>query len=81
MIKEVDVAKPIELYLENLGFRVRSEVKGCDITAIKDNDLLVVECKKNFSIKLIYQCLYLNKAFGLYHFCEKLLPDIFFPIL
>lgn len=55
MIKEVDVAKPIELYLEGLGYRVRSEVKGCDITAIKDDKLLVVEVKKSFSIKLIYQ--------------------------
>lgn len=55
MIKEVEVAKPIELYLESLGYTVRSEVKGCDITAIKDDKLLVVECKTSFSIKLIYQ--------------------------
>lgn len=57
MIKEVDVAKPIEIYLENLGYKVRSEVKGCDITAVKDGELLVIECKKSFSIKLIYQAI------------------------
>lgn len=55
MIKEVDVAKPVEKYLEGLGYKVRSEVKSCDITAIKGDKLLIVECKKRFSIKLIYQ--------------------------
>lgn len=57
MIKEVDIAKPIEKFLEGLGYRVRSEVKSCDITALKDDELIVVECKVNFSIKLIYQAI------------------------
>ena len=56
MVKEVDVAKPIENFLEELGYLVRSEVKGCDITAIKGNDLIIVECKTSVSLKLIYQC-------------------------
>lgn len=55
MFKEVEVAKPIEKYLEDLGYIVRSEVKSCDITAVKGGKLLVVECKNRFSIKLIYQ--------------------------
>lgn len=57
MIKEVEVAKPIEQYLEDLGYKVRSEVKGCDITAIKDEHFIVVECKTSLSLKLIYQCI------------------------
>lgn len=56
-IKETDVAKPIETFLEKLGFTVRSEVNNCDITATKDDELLVVECKKTLSLKLIYQAL------------------------
>lgn len=52
---ETDIAKPIESYLENLGYTVRSEVKGCDITATNGDELLVVECKKAISLKLIYQ--------------------------
>lgn len=54
-IKEVEISAPIEKYLTDLGYKVRSEVKGCDITAIKDDTLLVVECKKVLSLKLIYQ--------------------------
>lgn len=56
-IKETDVAKPIEDFLEGLGYTVRSEVNDCDITATKENELLVVECKKSLSLKLIYQAL------------------------
>lgn len=54
-IKEVDVSKPVESYLEKLGYKVRSEVKSCDITGTKDDELVVVECKKSLSLKLIYQ--------------------------
>ncbi len=56
MIKEIEISEPIENYLEDLGYKVRSEVKGCDITAIKDEHLVVVECKTSLSLKLIYQC-------------------------
>ncbi len=56
-IKETDVAEPIERFLENLGYTVRSEVNDCDITATKEDELLVVECKKSLSLKLIYQAL------------------------
>lgn len=34
---------------------MRSEVRGCDITAVKDDELVVVECKTTLSLKLIYQ--------------------------
>lgn len=54
---ETDIAKPIEQYLENLGYKVRSEVKDCDITATKGDELMVVECKKAISLKLIYQAI------------------------
>lgn len=56
MIKEIEISEPIEKYLENLGYKVRSEVKGCDITAVKDEHFVVVECKTSLSLKLIYQC-------------------------
>lgn len=56
-MKEIDVAKPVEKFLLELGYLVRSEVKGCDITASKNDELLVVECKTNISLKLIYQAI------------------------
>lgn len=52
---ETEVAKPIEDFLTDNGYKVRSEVKGCDITATKDDELIVVECKTSISLKLIYQ--------------------------
>lgn len=55
MLKEIDIAKPVEQFFEDLGYIVRSEVKGCDITATKNDKLLVIECKKSASLKLIYQ--------------------------
>lgn len=54
-MKEIDVAKPVEEYLKGLGYHIRSEVKGCDITATKGDELVVVECKTSISLKLIYQ--------------------------
>lgn len=56
-MKEIDVAKPVENFLENLGYQIRSEVMGCDITAIKGDELIVVECKTTMSLKLIYQAI------------------------
>lgn len=56
-MKEIEVAKPIEQYLLDLGYEVRSEVNDCDITATKEDELLVVECKTSLSLKLIYQAL------------------------
>lgn len=56
MVKEIEISEPIENYLEELGYRVRSEVKGCDITAVKGDEFIVIECKTSLSLKLIYQC-------------------------
>lgn len=56
-LREVDISEPIENFLTDLGYKVRSEVKGCDITATKDDQLIVVEIKKNITLKLIYQAI------------------------
>lgn len=54
-MKETDLFPPVAEYLLQLGFTVRSEVHGCDITAVKDSELVIVELKKNFSIDLLIQ--------------------------
>ena len=43
--------------LEKQGFIVKGEVKGCDIAAIRDNELWIIEMKRTFSIKLLYQAM------------------------
>jgi hypothetical protein len=52
---ESDMFYPIKEYLENLGFSVKAEVKNIDILAKKDDDIIVVEMKKQLTLKLIYQ--------------------------
>ena len=53
--KETDLYEPIRVFLEEEGYQVQAEVKGCDIAAVKDGQLVIVELKKSFSLKLVYQ--------------------------
>ena len=53
--KETDLYEPIRAFLEEEGYQVQAEVKGCDIAAVKDGQLVIVELKKSFSLKLVYQ--------------------------
>ena len=54
-IKESDLFQPISEYLTELGYNVKGEVKGCDITAVKDEQLIIVELKKGMTISLLTQ--------------------------
>jgi Uncharacterized conserved protein len=52
---ETELYKPVHDYLVNQGYVVHSEVKNCDITAIKGEELVVVELKTSFNLKLLVQ--------------------------
>jgi hypothetical protein len=54
-IKETDLYPPLHDYLVGNGYVVRSEVVGCDIAATKDDDLVLIEIKRNFSTSLLAQ--------------------------
>lgn len=54
---ESDLYGPVHDYLERLGYEVKGEVKDCDITALRDGELIVVELKRGFTLELIYQAL------------------------
>ncbi|MCT4542622.1 MAG: DUF2161 family putative PD-(D/E)XK-type phosphodiesterase [Vallitalea sp.] len=54
-IKEVDLYKPIHNYFTELGYKVNSEVNSFDVTAIKDNNLIIIELKKSLNMKLLIQ--------------------------
>jgi len=54
-INESDLFKPIQAYLINQGYSVKAEVLHCDITAVKDEELLVIELKKNLNLSLLIQ--------------------------
>lgn len=52
---EKDLYPPVKAYLEELGYEVKGEVKDCDIAAVRDEELIVVELKRGFTIDLLYQ--------------------------
>jgi len=54
-IRETDLYKPVHDYLEALGYQVQGEVKGCDLAAIMGDELVVVELKTSFNLKLLCQ--------------------------
>lgn len=55
--KESDLFEPVKKYFKDINFEVYAEIENCDVVAIKDDMLIVVELKKNFSLKLLYQAM------------------------
>lgn len=53
--RETELYLPVKGYLEELGFKVDAEVKGCDIVASINSKIIIVELKNSFSLKLLYQ--------------------------
>lgn len=56
-INESELYAPVKEYLEDLGYEVKAEVRSCDITAVCGEELIVVELKTGFTLKLIYQAM------------------------
>jgi len=54
---ETDLYYPIKRYFTTLGYDVKSEVQGCDVTAVRGNELVIVELKLQFNVKLLHQAL------------------------
>ncbi|MDZ5471534.1 DUF2161 family putative PD-(D/E)XK-type phosphodiesterase [Bacillus sp. 31A1R] len=52
---EVDLYKPIQQYFTKLGYIVHGEVNHCDMTAVKNDELIIIELKKNLNIDLLIQ--------------------------
>ena len=53
--RETDLYGPIRELLTAQGFEVRAEVNHCDVTAVKGEDLVVVEMKRRFTVDLVAQ--------------------------
>ncbi|KKJ78432.1 hypothetical protein WH95_03880 [Kiloniella litopenaei] len=55
-MKETDLYPPIKAYLENQGYEVKSEIKGCDVIAVRGNETpVIVELKTSFNLTLLFQ--------------------------
>ena len=54
---ESDLYGPVRSYLEGLGYDVKGEVKDCDVAAVRDGELIVVELKRGFTLELLFQAM------------------------
>jgi hypothetical protein len=54
-MKESDLFEPVKNYLEAGGYNVRAEVKNCDITATKGDELIIIELKLSANLQLFIQ--------------------------
>jgi hypothetical protein len=52
---ETELFQPIKFYLEQHGYSVNAEVKDCDVTATRDDELIIVELKKSANMQLLVQ--------------------------
>lgn len=52
---EVDLYKPIQDYFIQREYEVYGEVNHCDLIAVKENELIIVELKLNLSVELLIQ--------------------------
>lgn len=54
-ILEVDLYEPIQKHFLKQGYTVNGEVHDCDLTAVKDQELVIVELKLNLNVDLLLQ--------------------------
>lgn len=54
---ESELFHPIKDYFEKLEFEVHGEVNSCDVIALRESEIIALELKLKFTLKLIYQCL------------------------
>jgi hypothetical protein len=52
---EADLYPVVESFFSAQGYTVKGEVCGCDLVAVKGDDIVVAELKLTFNIKLLYQ--------------------------
>ncbi|MDD3767078.1 MAG: DUF2161 family putative PD-(D/E)XK-type phosphodiesterase [Eubacteriales bacterium] len=61
-ICEKDMFRPVSDFFAKLGYDVKGEVKDCDITAVKGDELVIVELKKSFNLQLLFQIIERQKS-------------------
>ncbi len=54
-MRESELFPAVKRLFEENGYSVNAEVCGCDVTAVKDGRITVVELKKNLSVTLLAQ--------------------------
>lgn len=54
---EIDLYDPVKKFFVSKGYIVNGEVKNCDVVAVKEKELIIVELKLKFNLNLVYQAL------------------------
>ena len=54
-LREAELYQPVKQFLVDRGYVVRSEVNGCDVVAMQDDELVIVELKKGVTMNLLVQ--------------------------
>jgi len=52
---EKDMYKSLQKHLEHYGYIVKAEVLNTDITAVKEDEVIIIEMKTTLNTRLIYQ--------------------------
>lgn len=52
---EKELYLPVHDLFQKLGYKVNAEVKDCDMTAVKGDEFIIIELKKNLSVALLAQ--------------------------
>ena len=59
---EKELYPPVHDLFEKRGYKVNAEVKDCDMTAVKEDEFIIVELKRNLSVTLLAQGLKRQKT-------------------
>ena len=52
---ESDLYEPVRAFFTEAGYAVQAEVKGCDVVATREDDLVIVELKASANLTLLIQ--------------------------
>ncbi|MCF7808828.1 MAG: hypothetical protein K9M49_02810 [Candidatus Marinimicrobia bacterium] len=55
MLKESELYPPIKEFLEQQGYAVKAEIKQCDVVALRDELILIVELKLSINLTILLQ--------------------------
>lgn len=66
---EEDMYDLVRDHFQELGYQVHGEVKDCDVTAMKEDALIVIELKKTLSVDLLMQAVKRQKISDLTYIC------------
>ncbi len=55
MASETSLYAPVKAFLETRGFTAKGEIGGCDIVAVRDSQVIIVELKLGLNLELVLQ--------------------------